>query len=59
MKVVWFKIAQKIPDFLGYLINQNFYKEVIKIAQSGHTEGEASLYSWSPGADVIKLLFLA
>ena len=48
MKVVWFKIAQKIPDFLGYLINQNFYKEVIKIAQSGHTEGEASLYSWSP-----------
>ena len=38
VKVVLFKIAQTNSRlFVGYFSNQYFYKEVLKIAQSGHT----------------------
>ena len=37
MKVVLLKIAQIVPEYLGYFGKNICYQEVQKIAQSGHT----------------------
>ena len=36
-KVIFYKIAQKSPIFLGYFCKQIWCQEFLKIAQSGHT----------------------
>ena len=36
MKVVLFKIAQNVPEYLGYFCKPRSYQE-FKIVQSGHT----------------------
>ena len=44
MKVVLLKIAQIVPEYLGYFGKNICYQEVQKIAQSGHTASHVSMW---------------
>ena len=38
MKVALFKIAQNVPEYLGYVCKKICYQKVQNIAESGHAE---------------------